>query len=213
MAVKMSFTNDPKRVRVKAVINVSFVSSAFSLSRFLSLRNPLAFSLSIPLVDGSSLLRVVSLSGSRRRSLSSRRCISLDSSPRGHPFAFSLLILLVGGSALLHDVSLGGSHWRPLCRRRSISWWLSSTDLSLCGSPKIKRFHLFVMLILSLGGSPRRRRSTLSVVLLKSKGKVSGFFFFKVDGSRDLRKGHRREEYAAIHVRVSLFHLVCNEMV
>ncbi|KAL0808255.1 hypothetical protein Bca101_100747 [Brassica carinata] len=34
-----------------------------------------------------------------------------------------------------------------------------------------------------------------------------------VNGSRDLRKGHQREEYAAIQVRVSLFRLVCNEMV
>ncbi|KAF2605243.1 hypothetical protein F2Q70_00028031 [Brassica cretica] len=126
---------------------------------------------------------------------------------------------LIGDLSVVGDLSHGGSPRRTslsAALRKSkgkavVLLFMHVSDYDSTWSDY--RFHLFVMLILSLGGSPRRRRSTLSVVLLKSKGKVSGFFFFKVDGSRDLRKGHRREEYAAIHVRVSLFHLVCNEMV
>ncbi|KAF2551689.1 hypothetical protein F2Q68_00034945 [Brassica cretica] len=177
---------------INGVSNTGGVVSTISASLGFSLSNPLldeSLSLSIHLVCGSSLLHDAFLGGSHRRSISHWRSISLDSCCRRNALAFSLSIPLVDGSALLRDVSFGGSPRRrwvslsaPLLKPKSEAVVVLFMHLLYYDSSwSDRKFNLFVPLILSVGGSPRRRLSTISVALLESKGKVSGFMFFKMD--------------------------------
>ena len=109
--------------------------STFSASLCLESSPPrnLSLSLSIPRLGGSSLLRSIS-----RRCYICRRWLS-SAIYLSSVFDLSRFLSSRNRVVLL---SLDFSRRWPLSRRRSISLSLSSTatDLSICGSPKIKRW-------------------------------------------------------------------------
>lgn len=118
-------------------------------------------SLSIPLL-WVTLWPSLSLDSSRRWLWSSTRRIPRRLSLATYlSSAIYLMVSLLDGPLSLSAPLRKSKGWGVVLLFMHVSDYDSSWS--------DRKFHLFVMLILSLSGSPRRRRSTLWVVLLKSK--------------------------------------------